>query len=88
MIQTQVQNKDLYLKSSNRIRILDTTLPAYAVERINNTDNILKALLYNTCREQLALRSASVMDSHATTWGSIPDGYAVLTELHVLRKGQ
>ena len=36
----------------------------------------------------LAWRSGSVMDCHATVRGSIPGGYGVFTELHVLRKGQ
>ena len=38
-------------------------------------------------REQ-AWRSSCVMDCKVTAWGSIPDGYSVKTELHVLRKGQ
>ena len=37
---------------------------------------------------ELAWRSGSVMDCHATTRGSIPGGNSVFTELHVLRKGQ
>ena len=37
---------------------------------------------------ELAWCSSSVIDCHATTWGSIPGGNGVLTELHVLRKGQ
>ena len=37
---------------------------------------------------ELAWRSGSVIDCHATARGSIPDGYGVLTELHVLRTGQ
>ena len=37
---------------------------------------------------ELAWRSGSIMDSHATTRGSIPDGNGVFAELHVLRKGQ
>ena len=37
---------------------------------------------------ELAWRSGSVMDCHATTRGSIPGGNGVFTELHVLRKGQ
>ena len=37
---------------------------------------------------ELAWRSGSVMDCHATARGSIPGGNGVLTELHVLRKGQ
>ena len=32
--------------------------------------------------------SGSVMDCHATAWGSIPGENGVKTELHVLRKGQ
>ena len=36
----------------------------------------------------LTFRSSCVMDCHATTEGSIPGGYGVKTELHVLRKGQ
>ena len=36
---------------------------------------------------KLAWRSGSVMDSHATAYGSILVGNGVLTELHVLRKG-
>ena len=37
---------------------------------------------------ELAWRSGSVMDCHATARGSIPVGNGVKTELHVLRKGQ
>ena len=37
---------------------------------------------------ELAWRSGSVMDCHATARGSIPYGNGVFTELHVLRKGQ
>ena len=37
---------------------------------------------------ELALRSGSVMDCHATARGSIPGGKGAFTELHVLRKGQ
>ena len=37
---------------------------------------------------ELAWRSGSVMDCHATAWDSIPDGNGVFTELHALRKGQ
>ena len=37
---------------------------------------------------ELAWRSGSVMDCHATTRGSIPGGNGGKTELHVLRKGQ
>ena len=37
---------------------------------------------------ELAWRSGSIMDCHATAWGSIPGGNGVFTELHVLRKGQ
>ena len=40
------------------------------------------------CIVELAWRSGSVMDCHATTQGSIPIGNSVKTELHVLRKGQ
>ena len=36
---------------------------------------------------ELAWRSGSVMDSHATARGSIPGWNGVKTELHVLRKG-
>ena len=32
--------------------------------------------------------SISVMDCHATARGSIPGGYGVLTELHILFKVQ
>ena len=39
-------------------------------------------------RVELAWRSGSVMNSHATARGSIPGGNSVFTELHVLRKGQ
>ena len=42
----------------------------------------------NTCTLKFKLRSGSVMDCHATAWGSIPGGNGVFTELHVLRKGQ
>ena len=44
--------------------------------------------LLRACTKELAWRSGSVMDCHATARGSIPGGYGVLTELHVLRKGQ
>ena len=37
---------------------------------------------------ELAWRSGSVMDCHATAQGSIPGGNSIKTELHVLRKGQ
>ena len=37
---------------------------------------------------ELAWRSGSVMDCHATTRISIPGRNGVKTELHVLRKGQ
>ena len=37
---------------------------------------------------ELAWRSGSVMDYHATARGSIPGGNGVTVELHVLRKGQ
>ena len=36
---------------------------------------------------ELAWRSGRVMDCHATARGSIPGGYGVSTESHVLRKG-
>ena len=37
---------------------------------------------------ELAWRSGSVMDCHATARGSIPGGNGVKTELYVFRKGQ
>ena len=37
---------------------------------------------------ELAWRSDSVMDCHATTRGSIPGKNGVFTELHVLCKGK
>ena len=37
---------------------------------------------------ELAWRSGSVMDCHATALGSIPIGNGVKTELHFLRTGQ
>ena len=37
---------------------------------------------------ELAWRSGSVMDCHATARGSIPGGNSVFTKLHVLCKGQ
>ena len=37
---------------------------------------------------ELAWRSVSVMDCHATARGSIPSGNDVFTKLHVLRKRQ
>ena len=37
---------------------------------------------------ELAWRSGSVMDCHATARVSIPGGNGVFIELHVLRKGQ
>ena len=39
-------------------------------------------------RVELAWRSGSVMDGHATARGSIPGGNGIKTELHVHRKGQ
>ena len=44
-------------------------------------------LTYMLCVE-LAWRSGSVMDCHATARGSIPSGNSARTELHVLRRGQ
>ena len=41
----------------------------------------------NTLME-LAWRSGSVMDCHATAQGSIPGGKGVKTDLHVLRRRQ
>ena len=38
--------------------------------------------------KELVWRSGCVMDCHATAWGSIPGGNGVITELHVLCKGQ
>ena len=43
---------------------------------------------FTQCLVDLAWRSGSVMDCHATARGSIPGGNGVFTELHVLRKGQ
>ena len=40
------------------------------------------------CIVELAWRSGSVMDCHATARVSITGGNSVFTELHVLRKGQ
>ena len=37
---------------------------------------------------ELAWHSDCEMGCHATTWGSIPGGDGVKTELHVLLKGQ
>ena len=37
---------------------------------------------------ELTWRSGSVMDCHATAWGSIPGRNGVFTALHILRKGQ
>ena len=37
---------------------------------------------------ELAWRSGSVIDCHATARGWIPDGNSVFSELHVLRKRQ
>ena len=37
---------------------------------------------------ELAWRSGSVMDCHATARGAIPGGNDVKTELHVFRNGQ
>ena len=37
---------------------------------------------------ELAWRSSSVINCHATARGSISGGNGVFTELHVLRKGQ
>ena len=49
-------------------------LPVYIVTILSGVD--------------LAWHSGSVMDCHATAWGSIPAGNGIFTELHVLRKGQ
>ena len=37
---------------------------------------------------ELVWHSGSVMNCHATAWGSIPGGNGAFTKLHVLRKGQ
>ena len=37
---------------------------------------------------ELAWRSGSVMDCHATTRDSLPGGNGVKAQFHVLRKGQ
>ena len=42
----------------------------------------------NRSQVELAWRSGSIMDFHATARGSIPGGNDVFTELHVLCKGQ
>ena len=43
--------------------------------------------VHNICYD-MAWRSGSVMDCHATAQGSIPGRNGIKTELHVLRKGQ
>ena len=47
-----------------------------------------KMLLCIIRLEEMALRSGSVLDCHATARVSIPGGNGVFTELHVLRKVQ
>ena len=49
------------------------------------TDHYLS--IYTKYFQELAWRSGSVMDCHATARGSIPGGYGVLTQLHVPVKG-
>ena len=53
--------------------------------------NIYYPLSMGNCpvfQTELTWRSSSVMDCHATAWGSIPGGNGVFTALHVLQKGQ
>ena len=45
-------------------------------------------IYYLSSLEELAWHSGIVMDFHATTRGLIPSGNGVLTELHLLCKGQ
>ena len=46
------------------------------------------AISYKNSLEELAWRSGSEMDCHATTRGSIPGGKGVFTKPHILHKGQ
>ena len=48
----------------------------------------LQILNVNLDYVELACRSNSVMDCHATAWGSIPGGNGVFTELHIIHKEQ
>ena len=56
--------------------------PNQMQQRITMTANDITKIV------ELTWRSGSEMDCHVTAWGLIPDGNAVLTEFHVLRKGQ
>ena len=47
-----------------------------------------QAVLPNTYPRELAWRSGTVRDCHATAQGSIPGGNGAFTEIHVLHKGQ
>ena len=61
-------------------------LSSRSVYHIVSSRNNLK--IYNKWSVELTWCSGSVMDCHATAWGSIPGGKGVKTELHVLHKGQ
>ena len=61
------------------------------LKNLKNTKNMITINVVKfTCiiEVEIAWRSGSVMDCHATARGSIPSGKGVFTELHVLRKGQ
>ena len=50
--------------------------------------NIVNILLWHSDEVELGWLCSSVMDCYATAPDSIPGGNSVLTELHILRKGQ
>ena len=76
------------LKSYN-VTILDL-LPQFRLNTLWSSyyTATIKTIFKRLKEWSLAWRSGSVMDCHATTRGSIPDGNGVKTKLHVLRKGQ
>ena len=70
------------------------TLPGLLNSRSVNLVPVEKDFILNEKEKrthnmvELAWRSGSVMDCHATARGSIPGRNGLFTELHVLRKGQ
>ena len=86
-----IQTNSLTSITSNKtfnFSILYTTIPHDKLKF--KLASIVKQALLTTALSivELAWRSGSVMDCHATARGLIPDGNGVNTELHVLRKGQ
>ena len=58
---------------------------------MTDSNRLIQGDLYSACSHRqfhAGVASGSVMDCHAMAQGSIPAGNGVLTELHVLRKGQ